>query len=112
MAKQLEAVAFYHKQKYAKLKQELYEKDGVITRLKQDVVDLQDKLKYQEQFKCGWSYEDVLHSASEGEIVITKDEAHEIMDEVESSFDASVGVSWDIIHWAVDDHVERRKASK
>ena len=44
MAKQLEAVAFHHKQKYAKLKHELYEKDGVITRLKQDIVDLQDKL--------------------------------------------------------------------
>ena len=51
MAKQLEAVAFYHKQRYAKLKQELYEKDGVITRLKQDVVDLQDKLKRREVSK-------------------------------------------------------------
>ncbi len=45
MAKQLEAVAFYHKQKYTKLKHECYAKDDVITRLKQDIVDLQDKLK-------------------------------------------------------------------
>jgi hypothetical protein len=47
MAKQLEAVAFHHKQKYAKLKHECYAKDDVITRLKQDIVDLQDKLSDQ-----------------------------------------------------------------
>ena len=49
MAKQLEAVAFYHKQKYAKLKHESYAKDDVITRLKQDIVDLQDQLDQREK---------------------------------------------------------------
>jgi hypothetical protein len=44
IAQQLEALNFHHKQKYAKLKHELFAKDDVITRLKQDIVDLQDKL--------------------------------------------------------------------
>jgi hypothetical protein len=35
---------FYHKQRYAVVKCELFAKDDVITRLKQDIVDLQDKL--------------------------------------------------------------------
>ena len=108
----MEDTVFALKQTIAKLRHELHAKDGVITCLKQDIVDLQDKLKYHEKFKCGWSYEDVLTHASEREIDITKDEAYEIIDHVESSFDASVGVSWDTIYWAVDDHVERRKARK
>lgn len=35
---------FYHKQRYSKLKHESLAKDDVITRLKQDIVDLQDEL--------------------------------------------------------------------
>ena len=38
---------FYHKQRYSKLKHESLAKDDVITRLKQDIVDLQDKLSDQ-----------------------------------------------------------------
>lgn len=109
MAKQLEALDFHHKQKYAKLKHELYEKDGVITRLKQDIVDLQDKLKDAEQFYCGWCADDVKHRASEMDVKITAEEADEIIHHVESAFDASIGVSWDTIEWAIDDHVERRE---
>lgn len=109
MAKQLEALDFHHKQKYAKLKHELYERDGVITRLKQDIVDLQDKLKYSEKFVCGWSEEDVQHVASDMDVQISAEEADEIILHVESAFDASIGVSWDTIEWAVEDHVLRRE---
>lgn len=110
MAKQLEALDFHHKQKYAKLKHELYERDGVITRLKQDIVDLQDKLKDAEQFYCGWCADDVMHRASEMEVKITQSEAEEIIDSVENNFDASLGVSWDTIEWAIEDHVKQRDA--
>ena len=104
---------FYHKQRYSKLKHESLAKDDVITRLKQDIVDLQDKLKYAEQFyfasKCGWCADDVMHKAGEMEVKITAEEADEIIHHVESAFDASIGVSWDTIEWAIDDHVERRE---
>tara|TARA_R110002153_G_scaffold62785_6_gene168770 strand:- start:376 stop:723 length:348 start_codon:yes stop_codon:yes gene_type:complete len=100
---------YYHKQKYAKLKHESLAKDDVITRLKQDIVDLQDKLKYQQKFVCGWSEEDVHHLASSMGVKITAEEADEIIHHVESAFDATVGVSWDTIEWAIDDHVERRE---
>ena len=109
MAKQLEALDFHHKQKYAKLKHELYERDGVITRLKQDIVDLQDKVKDAEQFYCGWCADDVMHKAKEMEAEITQREAEEIIDSIEHNFDASLGVTWDTIEWAIDDHVERRE---
>ena len=103
---------FYHKQRYAKLKHESLVKDDVITRLKQDIVDLQDKVKDAEQFYCGWCADDVLDKASDMSVKITEDEAVEILDHIEHNFDASLGVSWDTIEWAIDDHVERREAGK
>ena len=99
---------FYHKQRYSKLKHESLAKDDVITRLKQDIVDLQDKLKDAEQFYCGWCADDVMHRASEMDVKITQKEAEEIIDSVEHNFDASLGVSWDTIEWAIEDHVSRR----
>ena len=93
---------YYHKQKYAKLKHESLAKDDVITRLKQDIVDLQDSLKEAEEYVCGWSKDDVLDKAH-------AEEADEIIHHVESAFDACIGVSWDTIEWAIDDHVERRE---
>jgi hypothetical protein len=117
---------FYHKQRYAKLKHESLAKDDVITRLKQDIVDLQDTLdgvitclkqdivdlqdalKDAEQFHCGWCADDVMHRASQMEVKITQREAEEIIDSVAHNHDATIGVSWDTIEWAIEDHVSRR----
>jgi len=112
MAKQLEALDFHHKQKYAKLKHELYERDGVITRLKQDIVDLQDKVKDAEEYVCGWSKDDVLDKASDMSVKITEDEAVEILDHIADNFDANHGVFWDTIEWAIEDHVKRRECNE
>ena len=108
----MEDTVFALKQTIAKLRHEAHAKDGVITCLKQDVVDLQDKLKYHEKFVCGWSADDVLHHAGVMEVEITKEEADEIIGDLEGCFDASIGVSWDSIEWLIDDHIERREASK
>ena len=110
IAQQLEALNFHHKQKYAKLKHELFAKDDVITRLKQDIVDLQDKLKQHEQSVCGWCAGDVLHMAKDMPVSITEGEAEEILGSIEHNFDASLGISWDTIEWAIEDHVSRRDA--
>ena len=102
---------FYHKQRYAKLKHESLVKDDVITRLKQDIVDLQDKLKQHEQTVCGWCKEDILHMAKDMPVSITEVEAEEILGSIEHNFDASLGVSWDTIEWAIEDHVSRRDST-
>jgi hypothetical protein len=108
MAKQLEALDFHHKQKYAKLKHELYERDGVITRLKQDIVDLQDKLDKIGETYCGWHKVDVLHMADEMEMKITEIEAVEILEYLDWKDDANVGVTWQTIEYAIAEHVHRR----
>ena len=103
---------FYHKQRYAKLKHESLVKDDVITRLKQDIVDLQDSLKEAEEYVCGWSKDDVLDKAHDMSVKITEDEAVEILDHIEHNFDANHGVFWDTIEWAIEEHVVQRELRK
>ncbi len=103
---------FYHKQRYSKLKHESLAKDDVITRLKQDIVDLQDALKEAEEYVCGWSKDDVLDKASDMSVKITEDEAVEILDHIADNFDANHGVFWDTIEWAIEDHVKRRECNE
>ncbi len=103
---------FYHKQRYSKLKHESLAKDDVITRLKQDIVDLQDKLKDAEEYVCGWSKDDVLDKAQDMSVKITEDEAVEILDHIADNFDANHGVFWDTIEWAIEEHVVQRELRK
>ncbi|QDP58058.1 MAG: hypothetical protein Unbinned4294contig1001_47 [Prokaryotic dsDNA virus sp.] len=108
----MEDTVFALKQTIAKLRHESHAKDGVITCLKQDIVDLQDRLKETEKWVCGWSPEDVLHKADEMSVSITEREAEEILGSIEHNFDANVGVFWDTIEWEIEDHVKRRERNE
>lgn len=108
----MEDTVFALKQTIAKLRHEAHAKDGVITCLKQDIIDLQDALKDAEQFHCGWCADDVMQRASQMEVKITQREAEEIIDSVAHNHDATIGVSWDTIEWAIEEHIEQRERNE
>lgn len=52
---------------------------------------------YPEKISIVWSYEDVLLRAESNGTKITKDQACEILSEMDSKHDANCGISWDTI---------------
>lgn len=58
-----------------------------------------------------WCVEDVLARAEERGIKISKEQAEEILDEIDRKQDASLGISWDTIDAYLDDFKKREKSS-
>lgn len=44
-----------------------------------------------------WSVQDILHQAKEDEVIVTVDEAKEILHWIDNKHDASIGINWDVI---------------
>ena len=51
-----------------------------------------------------WQTDDVLERAKERKIKISKKQAEEIIDKIDSKQDASLGISWDTIDCYIDDY--------
>lgn len=49
-----------------------------------------------------WSTEDVLGKAEEMDIELTEEQADVILDNIERSHDASVGINWDVIEYHIE----------
>lgn len=49
-----------------------------------------------------WSTEDVLGKAEEMDIELTEEQADAILDNIERSHDASVGINWDVIEYHIE----------
>jgi len=54
-----------------------------------------------------WQIGDVLHMAEEMEVKVTKDEAQEILEEIEDNIDSEMGVSWDNIRSGIEDLIKK-----
>ena len=49
-----------------------------------------------------WSTEDVLGKAEEMDVELTEEQADVILDNIERSHDASVGINWDVIEYHIE----------
>jgi len=49
-----------------------------------------------------WSTEDVLGKAEEMDIELTEEQADAILDNIERSHDACVGINWDVIEYHIE----------
>lgn len=48
-----------------------------------------------------WSREDVISAAERNDITITEDEVLEVIERIEQTFDANIGVNWDVISYNI-----------
>jgi ribosomal protein S8 len=53
-----------------------------------------------------WNKEDIEARAEEMEVTLTKEQVQTIADNIERSFDANVGVNWDVITYHIDEEVQ------
>ena len=59
-----------------------------------------------------WCTEDVLHTANEMDISLSKKEANEILKMVEEHHDAEFGVSWETIRYTISEFDDARNNAK
>ena len=64
-----------------------------------------DHLESEGYYFDKWSYEDVLQQAEEDDISLTEEEAKIIMKKVFDNRDATIGVNWDVISYAIIEYV-------
>jgi hypothetical protein len=62
----------------------------------------------EEETICGWKRQDVVTCAQTMKITLDEEEVDEVFDRMEHRFDASLGMSWDIIEMHIDDVVSMR----
>lgn len=55
-----------------------------------------------------WTAEDVEYQAKNMDIVLSDEEVSEVLSLMESEYDATVGINWDIIGWHIDYVVSER----
>lgn len=57
-----------------------------------------------------WHVDDVLQEAeNNGYLNLTREDARDILEAIEASHDATIGVNWDVIRWAIEDHLENKE---
>ena len=56
-----------------------------------------DNENYVESIDLRWTRDDVFHKAKEMEVVITMEQASEVLEALLDNHDANFGVSWDMI---------------
>jgi len=55
-----------------------------------------------------WCIEDILESAKQRGIKLTKKEASDVLSLAERRHDASIGINWDVLNYHIDEIVEER----
>ena len=50
-----------------------------------------------------WGREDVISAAERNDITITEDEVLQVIDKIEQTFDANIGVNWDVISYNISE---------
>lgn len=66
---------------------------------------------WQNRIAITWSTEDVISCAEENNNAeITEEEARDILESVCHSHDASIGINWDTIKFAVDDKLDEKES--
>lgn len=48
-----------------------------------------------------WSGKDVISAAERNDITITEDEVLQVINKIEQTFDANIGVNWDVISYNI-----------
>ena len=66
---------------------------------------VREKLNSGEIIFSEWSYKDVLIKAEEMSTTLTKEQAMEILSNVEHKHDASLGINWDVIQAHIENYV-------
>ena len=54
-----------------------------------------------------WSKDDIRHQANDDAIILTDEEVDEVAEELQSNFDANLGICWDTISIYID-NLKRR----
>lgn len=55
-----------------------------------------------------WGTEDILETAATMEVEISTDEANEILDSVEHSHDATIGINWDVLRCHIQEFIDNK----
>ena len=55
-----------------------------------------------------WCIEDVIQSAKQRNIKLTKKEASDVLSLAEHRHDASIGINWDVLDYHIDQIVDER----
>ena len=66
---------------------------------------VREKLNSGEIIFSEWSYKDVLIKAEEMSTTLTKEQAMEILSNVEHKHNASLGINWDVIQAHIENYV-------
>lgn len=53
-----------------------------------------------------WCHDDIRSKANDLSVVLTEDDIVLISNSLEESFDAGIGVDWDQIEWAINNHLD------
>jgi hypothetical protein len=64
--------------------------------------------KMKNSISITWTAEDVEYQAKNMDIVLSDEEVSEVLSLMESEYDATVGINWDIIGWHIDYVVSER----
>ncbi len=60
-------------------------------------------MNYTTRISIEWCYQDVKHVADEMKVDITDEEVGKVLEFVRSKHDATIGVTWDTIEYAIDE---------
>lgn len=63
--------------------------------------DLIQELQNRGFIRVLWNREDVISAAERNDIKITEDEVLQVIDKIEQTFDANIGVNWDVISYNI-----------
>lgn len=66
-----------------------------------DTEKLIEELQNRGFIRVLWNKEDIINVAEKNDIKITDDEVLEVIDRIEQTFDANIGVNWDVISYNI-----------
>lgn len=62
--------------------------------------------------RSDWHVEDVQGCATDNNVALTADEAHEVMRAMSNGFDANLGINWEVIESYIDQFDTYRQTKK
>jgi len=65
--------------------------------------------KMEKSINIIWNIEDVLEQAKQSNINLTEEQALEILEDVENSHDANIGINWDVLDCYIDNVANRQE---
>jgi hypothetical protein len=67
-----------------------------------------ERIRKGESIAIFWGFEDILGEAKEMGIKLTKEQAKEILQEIDMRHDATIGVNWDVLRVYIENYSSER----